>query len=159
MRNSAMISTRSTRTLEQWTEEFVRRLKRQIDADRAQDIPAYNRLHKKVLEALTAIENAGSPGRDALERLMEHDIPQVRLWAAGRVIDWDPDRAIPVLARLIVEILPTESAPVERMSIRGTASSHLEKFFGITNFDRNELIAPLKAYGVNLPRLPERPQF
>ncbi|KXF78243.1 hypothetical protein ATN84_00060 [Paramesorhizobium deserti] len=154
-----MISTRSNRTLEQWTEEFVRRLQKQTQADRAENIPAYNRLHKKIVEALTAIENAGSPGREVLEELMEHEMPQVRLWAAGRVIQWNPDRAIPVLGRLLIEKLPEESAPVERMSIRGTASSHLEKFFGITNFDRNELIEPLKAYGIDVPRQTERPWF
>ncbi|WP_268890741.1 hypothetical protein [Mesorhizobium xinjiangense] len=39
------------------------------------------------------------------------------------------------------------------------ASNYLEKHFGITSHDRNDLIEPLKAYGIDLPRRPERPWY
>jgi len=152
-----MTSMRSSRTLEQWTEEFVRRLKKQAEADRADDVPTYNRLHKKVVEALNAILGAGPRGRDVLENLLSHETPQVRMWAAGQVMKWDPDKAIPLLGHLIVDKLPDETAAMERVTIRMGASSYLEKHFGVKNYDRNELIEPLKAYGIGVPRRSEQP--
>jgi len=154
-----MTSARSGRTLEQWSEEFVGSLKKQAEADRADNVFAYNRLHKKVVEALKAILNAGPRGRDVLENLLSHETPQVRMWAAGQVIKWDPDKAIPILGHLMVDKLPDETAPMERVTIRMGASSYLEKHFGIRTYDRNELIEPLRAYGIDVPRRPEQPWF
>jgi len=152
-------SSRSSKNLEQWAEEFVRRLQEQAIADRTDNTRAYNRLHKKVLEALKAILDAGRRGRDVLENLLSHETPQVRMWAAGQVIKWDPDKAIPILGHLIVDKLPDETAPMERVTIRMGASSYLEKHFGIRTYDRNELIEPLRAYGIDVPRRPEQPWF
>ncbi|GAB1581444.1 hypothetical protein [Phyllobacterium phragmitis] len=154
-----MTSMRSSRSLEQWAEEFVRRLQEQAEADRADNTAAYNRLHKKVVEALNAILDAGPRGRDILEYFLNHETPQVRMWAAGQVIKWDADKAVPVLGHLLVDKLPQETAAMERVNIRMGASAYLEQHFGITNFDRNELIEPLKAYGIDVPLRPERPWF
>jgi len=134
-------------------------LKKQAEADRTDNTRAYNRLHKTVAEALNAILAAGPRGRDVLEHLLSHETPQVRMWAAGQVIKWDPDKAIPILGHLMVDKLPDETAPMERVTIRMGASSYLEKHFGVKNYDRNELIEPLRAYGIDVPRRPEQPWF
>jgi hypothetical protein len=68
------------------------------------------------------------------------------------VCAWSPEKAIPVLGRLLVEDLGAESSAHERGDIRLGAKEMLYRHFGIDDFDRNRLIEPLRAYGIDLPR-------
>lgn len=117
---------------------------------RREDIRAANRHVLKAFAAADAL-NATPQGRDVLERLLNDTDPFLRLRAAECIMKWDPDLAIPVLGRMLFEDLGNESSPDERINIRTTAKDWLYRHFNIRSFDRNDLIEPLKAYGVELP--------
>jgi hypothetical protein len=136
---------------ERWTERFLKYQKLQADAQRRNDIPAANRHVEKVTEALDALAKDGPEGRDALERLIGDPDPSTRGRAARRVLEWDPDRAIPVLAHLLHEPLDPKSASVEAVVIRREARFALQKYFGLDMFDPTELPDRLAAMGITLP--------
>jgi hypothetical protein len=73
------------------------------------------------------------------------------LRAAANVLEWSPEKAVPVLGRLLVEDLSAENSIDERIDIRVEASGWLYRHFGIRDYDRNKLIEPLRTYGVNIP--------
>jgi len=114
------------------------------------DVPASNRHVLKIIEAGNALAST-SPGRDALEKLLTHPMAYMRLRAAQRVLEWDSKMAIPVLGRLLFENLGEESTVDERIDIRTSAKDSLFMHFGIRSWNRNDLIEPLKTYGVDLP--------
>lgn len=114
------------------------------------DVPAGNRHILKVIKAGDALAST-SPGRDALEKLLAHPMAYMRLRAAQSVMEWDSKIAIPVLGRLLFEDLGEESSADERIDIRTEAKETLFLHFGINSWNRNDLIEPLKAYGVDLP--------
>lgn len=146
-----MTSIPSAGDAERWAERFLEYQTLQADAQRRNDIPAANRHVKKVTESLDALAKSGKEGRDLLEKLMGDDDPSIRGRAARRVMEWDPDRAIPVLARLLYEQLHFESASVERVIIRTEAEHALLKYFGLDMFDPTELPDRLVAMGIDLP--------
>ena len=119
-------------------------------AVRNSDVPKANRLLLRVSGGLDSLASRGADGRLALERLLEQASPYMRLRAAGSVLSWAPEKAIPVLARLVDDELGVARTPEERLDIRTEAKGWLYRHFGIRNGDRNALIEPLKAYGVAL---------
>jgi hypothetical protein len=123
---------------------------RQQFALRSGNIPAANRSLLKVRKYADALTGS-SQGRDALEGLLTSPSPFVRLRAAHRVCGWNPKLAVPVLGRLIYESLPVDLSSDERTELRASAKHSLFNFFKVPRFDRNDLIEPLRAYGVELP--------
>lgn len=93
-------------------------------------------------------------GRDALERLMTHEIPEVRLRAAGRVMGWAPKKAVPVLGSLVAHWRPKDPRK-GYVAVALSASWQLYQHFGIKDYDQNKLIEPLRAYGIELPWEPD----
>lgn len=119
-------------------------------AVRRDDIRAVNRHIERVWGVLDALAETAE-GRSGLERLLAHPDAYTRLRAAEAVMAWAPEAAIPVLGRLLFEDLGPESSAAERIDIRTAAKDTLYDHFDITSWDRNDLIEPLKAYGVDLP--------
>ena len=136
---------------EGWTQRFLKYQALEVAAQRRNDIPAANRHVEKVTEALNALARAGKEGRDTLERLMQDSDPSTRGRAARRVMEWDPDRAIPVLSRLLYEPLDSNSVAVEAVIIRREARFALLQYFGLDMFDPTELPDRLSAMGIALP--------
>lgn len=132
---------------------LIKHQKLQIAAMEHEDVLAGNRHFDKLYSALIQLAET-SPGRDALERLMEHEMPEVRLRAAGQTMTWAPERAIPVLGRLIAEWRPSDRHK-GYVSVRTEAKGWLYGHFGIKDFDQNKLIGPLRKYGVDLPPIPD----
>lgn len=130
---------------------FLKYQKLEVVAQRRNDIPAANRHVEKVTEALNALAEAGKAGRELLERLMNDPDPSTRGRAARRVMEWDPDRAIPLLAKLLYEPLDPESVSVEAVIIRREARFALQHYFGLDMFDPTELPDRLAAMGIELP--------
>ncbi|GLS32970.1 hypothetical protein GCM10007937_46800 [Mesorhizobium albiziae] len=85
-------------------------------------------------------------------------MPEVCVVAAGQVMAWAPDKAIPVLGKLVVEWLRKDPRK-GYVAVRTEAKARLYDHFGIKDFDQNKLIEPLKAFGINLPRQPEGGSF
>ncbi len=120
-------------------------------AVRRNDILALNRHILKVSAAADSLAAKIPHGREALEQLLVHPTAYVRLRAAGRVLMWAPEKAVPVLGRLLIEDLGNESSPDERIDIRTEAKGWLYQHFDIRSFNRNDLIEPLRAYGIEIP--------
>lgn len=125
---------------------------KQALAVRRDDTPAANRYMKKVNQARNALAAKGNEGQATLEELMQHPMPQVRLDGAVSVMQWAPHLAIPVLGNLIVESKGEGMSVSERVEIAHEATLSLFDYFGTRLYDRDELIEPLKAYGIDLPR-------
>lgn len=126
--------------------EELRRL-----AIRRDDIPAANRHYDRTVPILRELVSRNPDGRRAIEALLAHPSPFVRLGAACKVLIWAPAMALPVLARLALNPGSGFSAE-ERGSVALSAEGMLYKHFGIRNFDSNDLIEPLRAFGVDWPR-------
>ena len=118
-------------------------------AVRRQDVPAANRCLLKVSSRLDAIAGLAG-GKALLEGLLDHVEPYIRLRAAGSVMGWMPYLAIPVFGRLLAEEINNLS-PYERLDIDAEAVGWLYKHFEIRSFNQNDLIEPLRAYGIELP--------
>lgn len=146
-----MTSLPSTGDVEGWTKRFLKYQNLQAAAQRRRDIPAANRHVEKVTEALNALVAAGLGGREVLEWLMDDPDPSTRGRAARRVLAWDPDRAMPVLAKLLHEPLDPDSAAVEAVLIRTEARHALLDHFGLDLLDPTELPDRLAAMGIELP--------
>lgn len=125
----------------------------QIAAVRAMDTPRYNRQFDNVVAALDALEAEGQAGRAALEELLASPEPMVRYSVGRRVLKWNPEAAIPVLARLLFEPYPFQTVPYERFSISSDAALSLFNHFGIRSFNEKDLVEPLRVFGVELPPL------
>jgi hypothetical protein len=131
-------------------ERFLKYQEIQQLAIRDDDIPKANRNLLEVMRYGDAL--ASTPmGKDVLEALAGNPLPFVRLRAAQYVRKWTPERAIPVLGKLLIEKLPPEMSPDERVELRISAKYSLYDFFGVTSWDTNDLIEPLRRYGIELP--------
>lgn len=131
-------------------ERLLKYQERQQMAIRDENVPEANRHFLKVKQYADAL--ADTPrGRDVLEELARSPLPFVRLRAAYRVRAWAPRIAIPVLGRLVIEQFGADLSIDERLELRINAKEALYSFFGIDSYDHNDLIEPLKAYGVDLP--------
>lgn len=131
-------------------ERFVRYQERQQLAIRAEDVPTANRYMLKIMQYADALTETPM-GKDVLEELVRSPLPFIRLRAAQRVRAWDPRIAIPVLGQLLIEKFGPDLSVDERLELRINAKDSLRSFFGIRGFDVNDLIEPLRAYGVDLP--------
>ena len=128
---------------------FVKAQVKNQEAVREQNIPVANRqvdITMRTGEILTK----SAEGRLALETLMSHSEPFVRLRAAQYARRWAPDLAIPVLGRMLLDEYEDISVEESLEMIIGAKDS-LYLHFGIRSFDWNDLIEPLKPYGIELP--------
>jgi hypothetical protein len=139
--------------IERLVERLLRYQQLEIAAMEREDVSAGNRHFDKLHSALTQLAKTSS-GRDALEHLLDHDTPEVRLRAAGQIMAWAPNKAIPVLGHLIAEWRPKDRNK-GYVAVRTEAKGWLYDHFGIKDFDQNKLIEPLKAYGIELRRRPD----
>ncbi|MEO3998597.1 hypothetical protein [Mesorhizobium sp. CAU 1732] len=131
-------------------DRFLKYLEIHQLAIRDVDIPKANRNLLKVIRYGDAL--ARTPmGKDVLEDLIGNPLPFVRLRAAQYVRKWTPERAIPVLGKLLIEEFPPDMSPDERVELRISAKYALYGFFGVKSWDPNDLIEPLRSYGIELP--------
>ena len=115
------------------------------------DVAAVNRATSKA--AMVAKQLISMPvGRQALELLLVHPTLHLRVDAAMWVIDWAPEKVIPIFGRLLDDKMQEIESPDERLDIRLNALDWLYGYFNIRTSDRNDLIEPLRAYGVELAR-------
>lgn len=125
-------------------------------AVRRNDIPSANRWFGKSRAVLKDLAGHGPEGRQAVERLLLHPSSFVRLGAAATVHEWAQDLAIPVLADLYLVEREQDASPSERGEVSISAKGLLYRIFGITSYDPDDLIEPLKAYGIAWPTMEEQ---
>lgn len=90
-------------------------------------------------------------GRLAMEDLLQNPSSRLRYAASTAVIEWAPDKAIPVLARLLHEPLEEDMQPWEEVSLRTQACMPLAEFFGNHPSQWSDLPERLAEYGIQLP--------
>ena len=129
---------------------FLRHLRMRMEALNKLDIPASNR-HFLKAEEKAALLIASNAGRQAVEKLLQHPTVHIRLSAAEHVINWAPQTVIPLLGQLLDADLSAIGSADERLDIRVRTKDALYAHFHIRSSDRNDLIEPLRAYGVHLP--------
>lgn len=119
-------------------------------AMRRRDIPAANRYIDEITRALRTL--SGSPlGRQALEGLLDHPDPSTRGRAASKAIEWAPERAVPVLAKLLYEPQDPAAAAFEKVGVSLEAQKSLAEYFGLPWHDPRGLVEKLAAAGSALP--------
>ncbi len=82
--------------------EFVAAVIAARDAYGAGNVPSHNRWFRRSDRAARKLIDRGENGKDAVEALLGHAEPSVRLGAASYVLEWAPGRAIPVLEDLLI---------------------------------------------------------
>lgn len=120
------------------------------EAIRSADIPAANKYALRMTHAVRALRETDD-GRCELEKLLANSTPNLRLWAAGSVIAWAPDMAVPVLAKLLHESLGKGASLQENVDIRVNAQGYLARHFGLHPSDLRELPSRLADMGIDLP--------
>jgi hypothetical protein len=120
-----------------------------MQAVRRLDVPAANKYCLKAAAAAEALSKTAE-GRAEIEKLLGHATLYVRVRAAEAVMDWAPDKAIPVFGSMLDADLSSIPSVDERLDIRVISGDWLYKYFDIRSSDRNDLIEPLKEYGVEL---------
>ncbi|SFK57776.1 hypothetical protein SAMN04488498_108176 [Mesorhizobium albiziae] len=120
-----------------------------LRAVRRLDVPATNRNFLKAVAASDSLSQTAA-GRAEIEKLLTHPMPYIRVRAAGAVMTWAPEKAIPVFGRMLDADLSAISSVDERLDIRIDSQDWLYQHFQIRSSDRNDLIEPLKAYGIEL---------
>ena len=144
-----MTSGSSDSSVQELVAILLKYQKLEIAASERDDIDSANRYFDRLSAALDQLATT-SPGRDTLERLMQHEMPEIRLRAAGRVMAWAPEMAIPVLGRLLVDWKPRDPRK-GYVAVGDGARMRLYQHFGIRSYNRNDLIEPLRRYGIELP--------
>lgn len=119
-------------------------------AIRKPDIPTANKYALRMTHIVRALRET-EDGRLALEKLLRHSKPNIRLWAAGSVAEWNPDAAVPVLAKLLHEPLEKEASAQEGVGIVIDAQGYLAHCFGLHPADLRELPGRLADMGIGLP--------
>lgn len=132
-------------------EDFLKFQELQRQAIARDDVPAANRYFDKLKPIGDALA-ASDEGREKLVQFLGDSRPYLRLKAAKWVEKWAPELAVPVFGRLLVEKFDDDVTVDERIEMRYSSRISLYLHFGIKNFDRNELIEPLRAYGIEIPR-------
>lgn len=130
--------------------QLVDYTQREIAAWAADSTQSVNRNVLQIRRRLELLK-ATTEGRAALEELMEHEWPEVRLRAARAVLKWAPDKAIPVLGRLVAEWRPANPKK-GYVPVAFDAGVSLYEHWGIRSYNRDDLIEPLARYGVELAR-------
>ena len=136
--------------IEGWTKRFLKYQALQRAAMRRRDIPAANRHIDKITEALDML-SASRGGRSRLEQLVEHPDPSTRGRAASEVIEWAPEQAVPVLAKLLYEPQDPDAVAFEKVGVSLEARTALTEYFGLPRFDARELPGRLSDMGIELP--------
>ncbi len=113
------------------------------------DVPEANKYVLKAAAAAEALSKTAE-GRAEIEKLLGHATLYVRVRAAGAVMDWAPDKAIPVFGSMLDADLSSIPSIDERLDIRVISRDWLYKHFNIRSANRNDLIEPLRAYGIEL---------
>ena len=134
-------------------EKFLRHENLRMEAIRQQNVPKANR-HLVKYSATGEALRSTAEGRAALEALLDDPELHVRVAVAEEIMRWDPEKVIPLFGRLLDldgDLRQIDSVE-ELGDIRLRAELWLYQHFNIRNSDRNELIEPLKAYGVTLKR-------
>ena len=90
-------------------------------------------------------------GRAAMEELLQNPSSRLRYAISTAVIEWAPEKAIPVLARLLYEPLDENMEPWEEVSVRIHARMPLAYHFGYHPADWTELPERLAEHGIDLP--------
>ena len=95
---------------------------------RGQDMGAHVRLARSGIRLAEQLYRSGSEGRAALERLMSHEEPIVRLLAATWVLEFNPQIAVPVLEHLVLwsRQMPEKKGNFDVMIIGNQAEAALE---------------------------------
>lgn len=133
--------------------DFVRSEKLEIAAHARDDVTTANRHAGKAFATRRTLAES-TLGRQALEELMAHEIPEIRLGAAISVMTWDSEAAIPVLGQLVATWMPSDPQK-GHVAVSTDAKLALYDHFGVRDFNPNKLIAPLHKYGIHLEREPE----
>lgn len=122
-----------------------------LRAVRALDVPAVNR---NVLRSAAVIDELSRlpAGRSEMEKLLDDPSTYLRVRTAGAVMRWAPEKAIPVFAGMLDADMSDIASPDERLDIRTISEDWLFRHFRIRSADRNDLIEPLRAYGIELAR-------
>lgn len=124
--------------------------RREIDAAAAENTPAVNRNAAQVAKWLQMLKSTPK-GRAALEALMVHPLPEIRLRAANAAMSWAPDQAIPVLGLLVRDWRPVDPRK-GYIPVAFDASVSLFKHFNLYSHDEDDLVEPLARYGIKLER-------
>lgn len=146
-----MIPQASEDGIRRLVRSFLRHQERHIEAVRRLDTPAANRTFLNRVATSDQLV-ASEEGRWELERLLAHPALHVRITAAALVLDWAPEKAIPILGGVLDADLSDIPSVQERIDITASARHMLYVYFGIRSWDRNDLIDPLRKYGIELRR-------
>ena len=140
-------------SLEKLLEKYFILQEKEIRALRAEDARAYNRLYDRIWNTLEAIILSGDDGKRAVEALLNHDEPLIRLRSCQHVIQWNPDLAVPVLGKLAARQGNFSKSGFEAFSIVCDSQVILSFHFnGEGNLDFDTMEQKLKeAYGIELP--------
>lgn len=139
------------RSLKESRDLFIAQTQLRMAAVCRLDPAAANR-HLAKAKAAAETLAATPEGRAEIEKLLAHPVVHIRLSAAEEMADWAPETAIPIFGRLLDAdlIAMGVGSPDERLDIRDRAKSWLYRYFDVRSWNRNDLIEPLKAYGVEL---------
>ena len=91
------MSTLKSTTTEAKIQEFVEKAKQQTRLLYEGDADSANVLEKELGDIYRSLRAAGRAAQEALLPLLEHADASVRAEAAQFVLDFDPDKALPVL--------------------------------------------------------------
>ncbi len=118
-------------------QEFVTAVIAARDAYGAGNVPAHNRWFRRSDRAARQLIDRGENGKDALDALLGHAEPSVRLGAASYVLDWAPARAIPVLEDLLIWAKQDRSGDIFGEAIQVIVDVHvlLAQQYGISVLD------------------------
>ncbi len=148
-----MASTKKNKTAEELATDLIELSDKYRKAYRKGPISIANRHAGRIYQVLQLFLAKGESGRTVLENLLNHPIAQVRLYSAGTMLRLDlaPKLAIPVLAHLLIDEVIPDTEPFERVALRSSANDVLMRHFGIESGISEELLEPLREYGIELP--------
>src|SRR5688572_15515076 len=117
--------------------EFIAAVIAARDAYGAGNVPAHNRWWRRSDRAARKLIERGENGKDAVEALLSHAEPSVRLGAASYVLDWAPSRAIPVLEDLLIWAKQDRSGDIFGEALQVILDVHglLAQYYGISVLD------------------------
>ena len=118
-------------------QEFVTAMIAGRDAYGAGNVPAHNRWWRRADRAAQKLIERGENGKDAVEALLGHEEPIVRLGAASHVLKWAPGRAIPVLEDLLIWANRDRSGDIFGEALQVVLNVHglLAQHYGISVLD------------------------
>jgi hypothetical protein len=117
--------------------EFVTALIAAREAYGAGNVPAHNRWFRRADRAVRKLIDGGENGKGAVEALLGHEEPSVRLGAASYVLDWAPSRAVPILEDLLIWAKRDRSGDIFGEALQVIMDVHvlLAQHYGISVLD------------------------